>query len=387
MIVKTRVFPTGTLVNTNFKQKGEVIFGGQKTPFIITTLETMYYNATNVLYIDIDESKIKHLQVDLLTDSYPSPKYIRLHTLPNGMFVGNFYFDFPSNLELNKIISYSGILFKAIAEFDGLIFDLIESLKSKNLLLAASPIPYDTVGEISKKRFIQEMGWRAWATTNIFSHKPYNINKINSKYNIDTITIQMEELHANIYHWSAPITQNSLFAYSSSILEPMAYIISYRTLVDSANRNIEDITSQYIVSNKLKINSHILRKYINYIQLCIIKTKEFEGSSNKFVRPIYRHIFNRHDINNLISEMDKSNNLAYSTLEAIKQERNEKTNFYLNFVAIVFTGLAFISVIADLIGLVDYKSNILSFKPRLFIAFLSLLFVILLLILTRRKIK
>ncbi|MCF8336855.1 MAG: hypothetical protein K9I74_02625 [Bacteroidales bacterium] len=385
IIIKTRIFPSGLMLFENLESNGYIEINDHTVKYNIFPLKTMYYNESYCLSIVLDDSfsfeKYK-------SNMYPNPIKLLIYILPNGMISVNHFYELSDEIaDLSSLVDFSSMLFNAIHEFDILIYNLIEKFKRKEILQSISPITYDLLSTPNQKNFHKEMKWRAWATSNIICDKDVEAsNDSLKKYTLHGYNIKLEKIYTNLYRWYLPNNCKSS-EIEPYILEPVSYVLSYRTIIESANRNIEKITQDYILNNKLIINSLLLRKYMNHIKLKVIKTKQYEGSSNKFTRSIYENLYQDHNIDKLIAELDNSNELIYNTLESSKHEKSEKTSFYLNFVAVIFTGLAFISVIADLVGLIDYHKTLLDFKPRLIIVLLSLLIVLFILLLTKKRIK
>jgi hypothetical protein len=128
--------------------------------------------------------------------------------------------------------------------------------------------------------------------------------------------------------------------------------------------NLRDIARYYVSESRTQLAPEVLRQYNALIRLNIINVDDYTASTEKESRRVYRWAHEKNQLPQVLEDASSAHAPVAIALESMDREREEKANKRVGIVLLVFTSLTFLSVVADIVGLLDYRKTMFLFEER-----------------------
>lgn len=232
-----------------------------------------------------------------------------------------------------------------------------------------SVMKYDLLEDVSDDEFKEQMSWRAWGTTQYFSfssdlnENPWPQAKSADKVDLELAYGSIRLIAENRFGWWLPNEEtniNSLLFH----LEPITYMLAKRSIIAGGVNNLREIARYYVSESRTQLSPEILRQYDALIRLNIINVDDYTASTEKESRRVYRWAHEQNQLPQVMDDASSAHAPVAIALESMDREKEEQANRRVGIVLLVFTSLTFLSVVADIVGLLDYRQTMFLFEER-----------------------
>jgi len=381
IVVHMRAFPLNLFINDD-KDESDISLGdwnAQKK-----RLETFVFNDVFCYQIEFDSTEYQKLCPSRYVDQSVSG-YLR-HTvqcfrlLETGTVVSFAIYEIiDSASHTNGKALIGSELFRLSNEDTLVAKKFADSLVRHGHAKHCPVMKYDLMHEVSDDEFKEQMSWRAWGTTQYFSftsdlsENPWPQVKGVDEADLELTYGSIRLIAENRFGWwiiNDKKNANSILFH----LEPMTYMLAKRSIIAGGVNNLREIARYYVSESRTHLSPEVLRQYDALIRLNIINVDDYTASTEKESRRVYRWAHKQNQIPEVLDDASSAHAPVAIALESMDREREERANRRVGIVLLVFTSLTFLSVVADIVGLIDYRQTMFLFEER-FTIFASALIV------------
>jgi len=244
-----------------------------------------------------------------------------------------------------------------------------DSIVGLGLAEHSSVMKYDLLNEVTDDQFKEEMAWRAWSSLQCISfngetdRNPWPSLRGLSDEKIDLSDGSIKLVAENLFGWwmpNSPVSAHSILGK----LEPISYMMAKQSIIAGAVNNLKQVTQQFVLDSESLLRSEDIRKYDALIRHNIIKVDEYKSSTEKESRSIFRWACERNEISQSLDDLQAAHEPVTIAIENMDRETDQRVARRISAVILIFTSMTFLSVVADVVGLLDHRNQIFLFEER-----------------------
>ena len=400
--VQVRAFPTNATVKL-FKKSGD------KKSFGPFSARRVFLNSFDLNSIGAIESFVGADTIEKLEETRfkenaaPSPKRLGsfFQLLPCGTVVSySFRALDPSITAKNaeELASFGAEIYRA-SDADALLAkQFVDGAVSAGWAQHSAIMKYDMFSKtVSDADFIEDMKWKAWHTVHFIStydpekgealeSNPWSSPKHEYPLPPDLNGCDVKAVAHYYFGWRMGVSDSASEALSDhlepikELLEPAGYMISRRSILAGGSLNLRAFGSEFVRDNSGTLSEENLRRYLALIRLNLLEVDDFSASSKKNLRYLFDWMSHCNNLDDVHEKFEQTERPISLTLKTIEEERSERQGQWLRFILLIFTSFTFLSVVADIIGLLDWEARHLELSDRIAIfvgalAFTSLMII------------
>lgn len=370
---------------------------GDETPSSRRTMEFRWVRQASFVY---NERFALEGVIDFDIASSPNCRRLILRFLPTGCLIAIFLHPVECaahHYDARELQTLGADFYNADLQHSGFIHDIVESLASSRVIRHCPSLPYDLLIDPARRdrgptraEFCDEMAWRAWATGNFVTlasmaaapdwapEAAYRELPV-----LDAPNGCVRSLFNNYFGWRLACPASGHDGRATHViteaLEPIMYMISRRSLCASGLRNIRDLSRAFVWGDDPLLSVAEMRRYVSAARLAILAPREYDESSDKLSRAIYRRACDDLDIEARVSEFNDYLDSLVDEVRGLQAERDEYEARKLNRIAFGLTCVFGLSFVTDVSNFIAFKQNLLTPLQRVGLLGLFLILVGLLL--------
>lgn len=373
ILVDVRVFP----LNIHFLNNQE-IRNNQNNEFNIVKGQLSTFIFNDVIYFESNispEQKEKSPHTKNISShhsQYIQPLIFNLRALEVGVVVLHSFYEVTrdhSIFDADLIQEIDSQIFSCSNHDSLLVKEFSDSLVRLGVAAHSSVMKYDLLIDVPDEQFKKEMAWRAWSSLQCISFD----NDVDQTPWPSLSGLRDDELifcngsikviAENLFGWWTPNSSQSVPSILRQ-LEPISYMVAKQSIVAGAVNNLKQVTQQFVLESEALLNPEDIRKYDALVRHNIIKVDEYKSSTEKLGRSIFRWACERNEISQSLDDLKAAHEPVAIAIENMDREADQRVARRISAVILIFTSMTFLSVVADVVGLLDHRNQIFLFEER-----------------------
>lgn len=271
--------------------------------------------------------------------------------------------------------------FRAGCPAASIVYTISRALVDAGILAMPASAPYDFIDKNPDcQRFVNEMEWRAWASS---SHLAIGAGASSYRWHMSstypytevprTGNPRVATIDRNYLGWTYETdSAHSPVEIAFDMLEPVAFIMARRSICASAFHNMRMISTRFAYEQPIAMSADDLRRYIALVRTNLMACQIYEESSDKGPRQVYEFMNDHLGMDHQISRLEQAMDALTTSISGMEIAHEERFQRRISFVAVIFTCLTFVSVVAAVSGFVDAENTLFDLGFRAFLVAASL---------------
>lgn len=251
------------------------------------------------------------------------------------------------------------------------VFRLVNRLADAQIILLSKVLPYDgvTVGTIDKTTphaletaFARCAEWRGWASVDVLLFKPLTTADIRKRletppaklFNAGDISVVATGIVRYWFVEAESFTGEEIANY----LEPASYVLAKRSIIAGATETLREASDQFAAGIPTA-SGRMLRRYKAQVRGALGRCNYFRISSTAQYRTLFAWL--EEQLSSLArgqSDYEEAEETARLAIEGNDRAVVERISRALNAVFMLFAAIAFVGVVADALGFVDFENKL-----------------------------
>lgn len=280
-------------------------------------------------------------------------------------------------LDSRRVDGLSAELFKTSGQLVRGVFRLINLLHDAGLVILSKSMPFDGAGlaasggaaaAVSESAFVREAEWRGWSCSNIIvsagsisaaSRAPYEA-LASSSLTEDLIRVL---LIGHTFYWFTEADDLTPAAIADD-METVGYLLAKRAIVAGATDTLRAASDSF-AAGAPGASGRALRRYMAQVRGSLARCHVFRISTTSAYRNLFKWLEdNLSSMQQGLLDYKEAEDTARLAIEGHDRSTVERISRGVNAVFMLFAAIAFVGVLADALGFIDYDNAMIPLPIR-----------------------
>lgn len=337
--------------------------------FDVQEIDTIDYNKTEKLVLWLpkgSESKLITTKDQDILDNVDGIRFVGIQFVVYGIgsIVANSIFQLEDNTterNSNDVERINTNLFAASTSVSRAIYAMYEHLKQQKVITPSSIFERDIISEeqaVDLNVFCDEMDWRAWNMVHVLRYIPTDVGEQPKSFS----HMPWRKLHVSrcgSTFYGKTNDKETITNCSIDFLDIPNFSLTERSIYASSSINLERLGRNFLSSSVPTIGSARLRQYLVQVRLTLSRCDLYQISAAAENQDLFLWFEkNLSSFEHGKRKFQDLQSIIAIAIESRDAQALESSGRSVNAIFLVFTSLAFISVVASALGFIDFENDL-----------------------------